>query len=400
MKRKHLIFTAICIAALFVAIVSVVIVSRGVKQADGGTQTANDYAEMQLEAESESSGQAHEKEPASQSDSDGKQGKETDPSISSGRETEELNNTATHTESGTNPSESSSPIISGIPAQKLGSEQKETPTVVPTEQVSLPKEQTTVPTNPTQEPTGPEPAPVLPDDPMPEHTEPESDSTVPQEPTIPQISATMEKHTSQGIGYWLYTPENPSVNMPLIVYLHGGSGKGDDLNQLLEIDGFPKWLYDGSIEKPSAYILIPQLSLRQKEWSEAGSSLIALIDEIAADYEIDTNNISLTGHSMGGSGTFALAKAYPDTFVRIAPCSGSIRITNDDLVSFQNIDVWAFVGSADTIVDPKSSVFFVDRLSQVGNAKLTQFEGATHFDVPALVYLSSEINIVNWLIGG
>ena len=210
----------------------------------------------------------------------------------------------------------------------------------------------------------------------------------------------MEKYTDQGLGYWLYTPENPSVNMPLIVYLHGGSGKGDDLDQLLEIDGLPKWLYDGSMGEPSAYILIPQLSSSQKGWSDAGSSVIALIDEIAADYEIDTNNISLTGHSMGGTGTFALAEAYPDTFARIAPCSGSIRITNDDLAAFQNIDVWAFVGSEDTIVDPKSSIYFVDRLSPIGRAKLTQFEEATHFDVPALVYLNSEINIVNWLIGG
>lgn len=87
-------------------------------------------------------------------------------------------------------------------------------------------------------------------------------------------------------------------------------------------------------------------------------------------------------------------------FARIAPCSGSIRVTNDNLATFQNMDVWTFVGSADTIVDSKSSIYFVDKLPQIGNAKLTQFEGATHFDVQALVYLNSEINIVNWLIGG
>lgn len=249
-----------------------------------------------------------------------------------------------------------------------------------------------------------------PADPMPESTEQKSDPTepkftgqdptVPEEPATPNVSAAMEKHASQGLGYWLYTPENPSVNMPLIVYLHGGSGKGDDLDLLLDLDGFPKWLYAGSAGEPSAYILIPQLPPSQIGWSDAGSSVIALIDEITEDYEIDTDNISLTGHSMGGTGTFALAKAYPDTFVRVAPCSGSIRITDDDLAAFQNTDVWAFVGSEDTIVDPASSIYFVDKLSRIGSAKLTQFEGETHFDVPALVYLNSEINIVNWLIGG
>ena len=380
MKRKSLILTVVGMAALLVVIVSVVMVSKGMKQTDSETQPATDYAEMHLEAESEDSGQVHETEPVPESDSDGKQGEEIVPSISLENETAESDNADTQTESSSKPAESPSPTMPSTPEQNPGSEQEETPPVTPAEPVSTPKEQSTVLTDPTPEPTEPEP--------------------VPEEPTLPPISATMEKYTGQGLGYWLYTPDNPSVNMPLIVYLHGGSGKGDDPDQLLDIDGFPKWLYDGSMGEPSAYILIPQLSSSQKGWSDAGSSVIALIDEIAADYEIDTNNISLTGHSMGGTGTFALAKAYPDTFARIAPCSGSIRITNDDLAAFQNIDAWAFVGSADTIVDPKSSIYFVDKLSQIGNAKLTQFEGATHFDVPALVYLNSEINIVNWLIGG
>ncbi len=343
MKKKTLILTAICMVILLVVIVSAVMVLRGGNQTDGDAQLATGYEEMHPESESDSE---------------------------------------THTESSSKPAESLFPTMPSTSAQNSGSERDETPSVTPAEPVLPPAEQTTVPTDPTQEPTELEP-----------------DPTVPQEPTLPKVSATMEKHTGQGIGYWLYTPENPTVNMPLIVYLHGGSGKGDDLDLLLDIDGFPKWLYDGGLGEPSAYILIPQLSSDKKGWSDIGSSVIALIDEITADYEIDTNNISLTGHSMGGTGTFALAKAYPDAFVRIAPCSGSIRITNDDLAGFQNIDVWAFVGSADTIVDPKSSIYFVDKLSQIGNAKLTQFEGATHFDVPALVYLNSEINIVNWLIG-
>ncbi len=386
MKRKSLILAVVGAVALLVVIVSVAVASKGMKQASSKTQPATVSAEMHLEANSEDPGQVYEPEPVSESDSDGKQDEETVPSISLKNEIPESENTATRTESSSTLAKSSSPTTASTPDQKSESDQKETPSVTPTDSVSLPEEQTTVPT-----------------DPMPESTEPEATEpipTIPEEPAPSQTPATMEKHNGQGLGYWLYTPENPSAKMPLIVYLHGGTGKGNDLDQLLEIDGFPKWLHDGSLGKPSAYILIPQLPSSQTGWSDVGSSVIALIDELAADYAIDTNNISLTGHSMGGTGTFALAKSYPDTFVRIAPCSGSIRITSEDLPAFQNTDVWAFVGSADTIVDPKSSIYFVDRLSPVGNAKLTQFEGATHFDVPALVYLNSEISIINWLIGG
>ena len=60
--------------------------------------------------------------------------------------------------------------------------------------------------------------------------------------------------------------------------------------------------------------------------------------------------------------------------------------------------VWAMVGSADTIVDPVSSEEFVSALQQAGgNAKLTVFEGTTHFDVPELAYLNDPA-LLNWLI--
>ncbi len=275
--------------------------------------------------------------------------------------------------------------------------QPQEPAPEPQDPTPQPQEPAPEPQDPTPQPQEPAPEPQDPT-PQPQEPAPEPQDPTPEPETTP-VPAAMEPHNGQDLGYWLYTPENPSANMPLIVYLHGGSGKGEDLDRLIDVDGFPKWLYDGSLGTPSAYILIPQLPSDLTGWSDAGSSVIALMDEIIAAYGIDPDHISLTGHSMGGTGTFALAQAYPDRFARIAPCSGSIRITAEDLVVFRDIAVWAFVGSADTIIDPKSSIYFVNRLSQIGDARLTQFDGATHFDVPALVYRSREINLVSWLIG-
>lgn len=42
------------------------------------------------------------------------------------------------------------------------------------------------------------------------------------------------------LNYYLYTPENSAEGMPLIVYLHGGSGKGRSLSLLTDVDGFPQ----------------------------------------------------------------------------------------------------------------------------------------------------------------
>lgn len=200
--------------------------------------------------------------------------------------------------------------------------------------------------------------------------------------------------------YWLYTPSNPTQQMPLIVYLHGGSGKGDDLNLIISEDGFPKYLQTGELGDIKAYVLIPQLPSTQKGWAGVSNSLYDLIHATVSKFDIDANNISLTGHSMGGTGTWSLAATYPTLFSRIAPLSGSVKGTAETIKKLNNIPVWAFVGSIDTIVPPVSSEEMVAELNEAGGtAEITVFNGADHFAVPSLVYLSKDIDLIHWLIG-
>lgn len=201
--------------------------------------------------------------------------------------------------------------------------------------------------------------------------------------------------------YWLYTPSDPTENMPLIVYLHGGSGKGDDLNLITAVDGFPQYLQSGQLGDVRAYVVIPQLPSTQKGWIDAAESISELIDHTVSTYKINKSNISLTGHSMGGTGTWNLACTYPSLFARIAPLSGSIRNTPDIIDSLKNIPVRAFVGSADTIVPPDSSKEVIVALKAAGgSAEITVFDGADHFSVPSLTFLDTNIDLIGWLIGG
>ena len=201
--------------------------------------------------------------------------------------------------------------------------------------------------------------------------------------------------------YWLYTPSDPTENMPLIVYLHGGSGKGDDLNLITAVDGFPQYLQSGQLGDVRAYVVIPQLPSTQKGWVNAAESISELIDHTVSTYKINKSNISLTGHSMGGTGTWNLACTYPSLFARIAPLSGSIRNTPDIIDNLKNIPVRAFVGSADTIVPPDSSKEVIAALKAAGgSAEITVFDGADHFSVPSLTFLDTNIDLIGWLIGG
>ena len=66
----------------------------------------------------------------------------------------------------------------------------------------------------------------------------------------------------------------------------------------------------------------------------------------------------------------------------------------------KSIPVWVFVGSTDTIVPPDSSIAFVDALKAAGgNTRITVFDGADRFSVPALTYTDSAISLTDWLIG-
>ena len=63
---------------------------------------------------------------------------------------------------------------------------------------------------------------------------------------------TLTLESGQKFNYLLYSPKKIEKNLPLILYLHGGSGKPEteegNLNLLTEGDGLPKYIKDKEIE--------------------------------------------------------------------------------------------------------------------------------------------------------
>lgn len=220
---------------------------------------------------------------------------------------------------------------------------------------------------------------------------------VSSEPTA--ILTTMEKISVSGLNCWLYTPQNATKNMPLIVYLHGVTGKGNDLDKLLTSEGFVQWLSDGTLGEVPAYVLIPQLPSDKKDWLIIKKDVVSAIQEVVNQYQIDNGNISLTGFSMGGTGVWNIAASHPAMFRCIAPCSGGVRVSKTTLSALRNMKIWTFVGMADTVVKPQPTIDFMKQLtSSNSKAVITKFDGAEHTDVPALAYLDDEIDLISWLI--
>jgi predicted peptidase len=101
---------------------------------------------------------------------------------------------------------------------------------------------------------------------------------------------------------------------PLIFFLHGGSGRGDDIN-LVARYGPPAIAAKGG--NYPFIVLSPQCK-KGGLWTDA-DLLISLLDDVIAHYRVDPDRIYLTGASMGGRGVLYLAYKHLDRFAAIFP---------------------------------------------------------------------------------
>ena len=101
-----------------------------------------------------------------------------------------------------------------------------------------------------------------------------------------------------------------------MVFLHGAGEAGTNLARLTTLG--PPRIVESKPDFP--FILVSPLS-PARGWDP--DKLNALLDEIIRKYRVDKDRVYLTGASMGGSGTWALAAAHPEKFAAIAPLCGT-----------------------------------------------------------------------------
>lgn len=188
---------------------------------------------------------------------------------------------------------------------------------------------------------------------------------------------TSEKTTS--FRYWLHLPDDYASSgdktYPLILFLHGAGERGNGGNEtVVKVHGLPKMIDRG--EKVDAIVVSPQCE-NDKIWNTQVYALKELLDSIIAQYRVDTRRVCCTGLSMGGYGTWMMALTFPDLFWRIAPvCGGGIAWMAGLL---KNVEIRAYHGGADGVVNPAQSVEMVEAVKRAGgNAELTIYDGVGH----------------------
>jgi predicted peptidase len=178
------------------------------------------------------------------------------------------------------------------------------------------------------------------------------------------------------LDYLLYLPNeynDDSKEWPLMLFLHGAGERGSNL-QKVKTHGPPKLVKE--IPNMPFIIVSPQCP-EEQWWTGKISELDALLKYITTNYCVDTRRIYVTGLSMGGYGTWALAKTYPNRFAAIAPICGDVEMLW--ICEIKDIPTWVFHGAKDETVPIERSQELVGALKECGgNPKFTVYPEAGH----------------------
>ena len=101
---------------------------------------------------------------------------------------------------------------------------------------------------------------------------------------------------------WNYDlPENSKRSYPLIVALHGATGRTDVYYTPIIVNN------EKQMKEYPCFYMAPN---NPPGWGDEASWVRTQIEELKKQYRIDENRIYLIGFSMGGSGSYLFAEAY------------------------------------------------------------------------------------------
>lgn len=166
------------------------------------------------------------------------------------------------------------------------------------------------------------------------------------------------------LSYLLFLPATysakPDTHWPLILYLHGGSLRGDNVEQLRTL-GLPHKLES---QPDFPFVVVSPQCPSGEIWTDT-EAIEALLDHVINNYRIDQQRIYITGHSMGGRGALYFAYKLPSRFAAVLALSPYSPITAWGSKLAQ-IPLWLFQGTADTFAPITETKELVGAIQSAG----------------------------------
>lgn len=167
-------------------------------------------------------------------------------------------------------------------------------------------------------------------------------------------------------------PEGGSDGYPLLMFLHGAGERGTDLDRIAAT-GLPRHIEQGGLKLP--FVTICPQCPENGWWNE--HALLALLDQVLRDYDIDETRVYVTGLSMGGKGTWLLADLAPTRIAAILPICAPYTFI--DFATLKSMGIWVFHGVMDQVIPAEQSAHMVRMLRHFGcEVQFTAYPDADH----------------------
>lgn len=165
----------------------------------------------------------------------------------------------------------------------------------------------------------------------------------------------------------------------LVIYLHGGSSKGNDNETQMQepgINSIASWL---SANNRKAIMLVPQCPTDKAWLGSIQDVLVALLKTYIDRGVVDVDKVYIFGGSMGGTGTWGMISNHSDLFAAAMPVAGNP--TGLDAEAISRVPIYTVMGTADKIMKISNVETFLAEMDEYdAEYKFDIEDGWTHED--------------------
>ncbi len=181
---------------------------------------------------------------------------------------------------------------------------------------------------------------------------------------------------------------------PLLFFLHGAGGRGDDnKRQLSDAGGVQAFAKQGVSSRRQSYVFAGQVPKSQRwvdvHWNtlehkmpKASKSMALALQALELfikdkKNQVDPNRVYVMGLSMGGYGTWDAIQRRPDLFAAAVPiCGGGDKSLGKKIAK---LPIWAWHGDKDRVIKVSRSRDMIKAIKAAGGSpKYSEIKGRGH----------------------
>ena len=189
--------------------------------------------------------------------------------------------------------------------------------------------------------------------------------------------------------YRLFVPHpyNKRRKYPLVLWLHGGAGRGNDNVKQVSggnTIGSHVWTRPENQSTNPCFVVAPQCP-DNESWASLDTArptpqlqiALEILQHLQRTESIDSQRLYVAGQSLGGFGTWSAISHHPKIFAAAVPiCGGG---NESEASNLTRMPIWAFHGEADEAVSVERSRRMIAAVKAAGGMpKYTEYQGAGH----------------------